>query len=300
MKQKLFAILLSTLISTAYAREELTVIQTVSKDRKSFVVGKGIKDGILKNQEIIFANDNVSMVCKAIEVNRNYSLWVPVERDLLVPFKKEDIVSSNSVVYGNVGLEIASSPDLIPKSSINEQYRRFRLENHYSLKFGYNKALSQSASSVAQDQSTSGLGYSVSAEFNHRFMPEFEMNYGVRIDNDVYRVDAQNLDIPITRTMATVGATYHFVNFSESKRNFYLTLAVGLGQSKTEVSGETSSGIVKLLPEVRVGYLMPFSQGMAMVFEGSVDSLSSTEEFPDGTEQTTNIVNLKATIGLRF
>jgi hypothetical protein len=37
-----------------------------------------------------------------------------------------------------------------------------------------------------------------------------------------------------------------------------------------------------------------------MIFEGSVESLSASETFPDGTSQVTNILNAKLTIGLRF
>ena len=44
-------------------REELMVVQTVSKDRRSFVIAKGVKDGVARGQEIIYANDNVSILC---------------------------------------------------------------------------------------------------------------------------------------------------------------------------------------------------------------------------------------------
>jgi len=100
--------------------------------------------------------------------------------------------------------------------------------------------------------------------------------------------------------MGTIAATYHFVNFSDNKNNFYLTIAAGIGRSETTIDGEITSGPVTLLPEVRVGYMMPFTKSMAMIFEGSVESLSTTESFADGTEQSTNILNMKASIGVRF
>jgi hypothetical protein len=301
MKQKLFALSFCLLFSVrAFAKEELTVIQTVARDRRSFVVGKGIKDGVLKNQEIIFANQNVSIVCKAIEVNRNFSMWVPVDRNITVPFYKEEIISSNSVVYGNVALEVAGDPGLVPSENINEIYKKFRLQDNITAKIGYDKALSQSTSSVSEDTNTSSVGFSLAAEYNNRLMPEFEMTYGIRYDHDVFTIEDQNLDVPVKRVMGTIGATYHFVNFSSSKQNVYLTIAAGIGKSTTDVNGEKSSGLVKLLPEARVGYIMPFSRSTAMIFEAAVESLSSTESFDDGTEQTTNVVNLKGSIGLRF
>lgn len=283
-----------------YAREELTVIQTVSKDRRSFVVSKGIKEGIIKGQEIIFANDNVSIVCRASEVNRDYSLWVPVDRTITIPFRKEEIVSSNSTVYGNIALEVIGDTGLTPTENYNELYKKFRTLNNYSLKASYNRGLNQSSSSVSEEKNSSRAGYNFSAEYNYRFLPEFEMSAGLRVDNEVYRIEQPELDIPTTRVMATIAATYHFVNFSNNQNNFYLTIAAGVGRSQTTIDSEKSSGIVTLLPEARLGYLMPFSKSMAILFEGSVESLSSTESFPDGTDQTTNILNMKASIGLRF
>lgn len=288
------------LISLAQAKEELTVIQTVSKDRRSFVVGKGVKDGVSKGQEIIFANNNVSIVCRALEVNRNFSLWVPVDPHITIPFNKEEIISSNSTVYGNVALELAADPNLVPPLDYNFLYKKFRVQNNFSAKLGYNKSLSQSSSSVADEQNSSRTGYNIALEYNHRFMPEFEMNLGARIDNDVYRIENLQLDVPTKRTMVTLAATYHFINFSADQRNFYLALAAGIGKSSTDVSGDVSSGVVTLLPEARLGYLMPFSTSMALLFEASVESLSSTEEFSNGSEQTTNVLNFKGTIGLRF
>lgn len=285
---------------TLFAKEELMVIQTVSKNRRSFVVGKGIKDGVIKGQEIIFANDNVSVVCKAIEVNRGFSLWVPVDRTITIPFNKEDIVSSNSTVYGNVALEIVGDANLTPEINYNEVYKKFRAQNNFSTKASYNRGLNQSSSSVSEEQNSNRVGYTLSAEYNYRFLPEFEMSAGLRLDNEVYRLSTPALDIPTKRVIGIVAATYHFVNFSDNKNNFYLTIAAGLGTSETTVNDEKSSGPVALLPEARVGYLMPFSKSLAMIFEGSVESLSSTEKFSDGTEQTTNILNMKASIGIRF
>lgn len=283
-----------------HAREELTVVQTVSKNRRSFVIAKGIKDGIIRGQEIVFANDNVSIVCRASEVNRDFSLWVPIDQKITIPFNKEDIVSSNSTVYGNVALEVVGDTGLAPKDNPVEVYKKFRTMNNFSLSASYNKGLAQSSSSVDEEKNSSRTGYNFAAQYHYRFMPEFEMSAGARIDNEVYRIEDPELDIPTSRILATLGATYHFVNFTSSKNNLYLTLAAGIGRSETTVDGEKISGIVTLLPEARVGFLMPLSSGLAMVLEGSVESLSSTETFSDGSDQTTNILNMRASIGIRF
>lgn len=296
----LFGILTFSPTNLLFAKEELTIVQTVSKDRRSFVVGRGIKDGVIKGQETIYANDNVSIVCKAIEVNRHFSLWVPIDANVTVPFNKEEVVSSNASVYGNVALEIVGDTSLTPSINYNEVYKKFRTQNNISAKASYNKGLNQSSSSVSDEKNGSRSGYNFALEYNYRFMPEFEVSAGARIDNEVYRIESPELDIPTRRIMATIAATYHFVSFSNNQNNFYLTVAAGLGQSQTTISGEKTSGPVTLLPEARVGFLMPFTKKMAMVFEGAVESLSSKESFADGTEQTTSILNMRATIGIRF
>jgi hypothetical protein len=281
--------------------EELMVVQTVSKDRHSFVVEKGVKDGVMKGQEIIYANENVSILCKAIEVNRNYSLWVPVDRNVNIPFNKEEFVSYNSHAYGNVALDIVGDVNnLTPEINYSEVFKKFRTSDNFSLKASFDQGLSQSSSDVSADKNSKRSGYTFALEYNFRFLPEFEVSAGGRIDNEIYRLTSPALDIPTTRVMGTIAATYHFVNFSKNKNNFYLTLAAGLGKSTTTVNNDKSSGTVTLLPEARFGYLMPFSKSVAMIFEGSVESLSASETFPDGTSQVTNILNAKLTIGLRF
>lgn len=283
-------------------KEELVVIQTVSTDRHTFVVSKGISEGILRGQEMIFANDNISILCKAIEVSRSYSLWAPIDSLVNIPFQKNDIVSSNSHAYGNVSLDIVGdSHNLeLPNQMEMETLKRFRASNNYSLKGGLNQSLSQSSSDVSSDKNSARTGYDIALEYNYRFMPEFEMSLGGRYDNEVYRQSDPILDVSTSRLMVTIAATYHLIYLSESNNNFYFTMAAGIGRSSTVISDETSSGLVKLMPEARLGYLMPFTQKMAMVFESSIESLSSNEKFSNGTQQDTNILNLKLTLGLRF
>lgn len=289
------------LYSAPKPREELMVVQTVSKDRRSFVVSKGVKDGVQRGQEIIFANDNVSILCKAQEVNRNYSLWVPVDKNINIPFNKEDFISYNSHAYGNVALDIVGDmSNLTPTINFNEVYKKFRTSNNYSVKGSLNRGLSQSSSDVSADNNSARSGYAFAAEYNYRFMPEFEMSVGGRMDNEVYRLKSPELDIPTSRTLVTVAATYHLMGFTSDQNNFYLTIAAGIGSSKTTVDEVTSRGVATLLPEARIGYIMPFSKTVAMIFESSIESLSTTETFSDQTEQVTNMLNVKFTFGFRF
>jgi hypothetical protein len=303
-----FALLIGYLLGNSFGisaaekpHEELMIIQTVSKDRRSFVVAKGIREGISKGEEVIFSNENVSLLCKAQEVNRNFSYWVPVDKLSNVPFNKDDFVSYNSHAYGNVALDISGDQkNLTPEVNYEIIFKKFRSSNGITLKASFDQGLSQSSSDVAADKNSKRSGFTFGAEYNFRFMPEFEMSAGIRFDSEVYRIMNPTLDIPTNRQLLTIASTYHFTSFSKDKNNFYLTLAAGFGRSTTEVDGVKSNGTVTLLPEARLGFIMPFSNTTALVLEGSIESLSTHETFADLSSQDTNILESKLTIGLRF
>ena len=283
-------------------REELMVVQTVSKDRHSFVVTKGIKEGIFKGQEIIFANQNISILCKAQEVNRNYSLWIPAGDNVSIPFNKEEIISFNSYTYGNVSLDLIGDRNNLNQNFIDydQIYKKFRINNNISAKLSLNRGLAQSSSDVSVGNNSNRTGNSFIVEYNYRFMPQFELNFGGRIDNEVYQLTNPVLDIPTSRTMATIAATYHLMNFTSNQNNFYLTMAAGIGTSKTIINDVVSSGSATLLPEARIGFISPASTSLAMVYEASIESITAKEKVNDESEQVTNMLNVKFTIGIRF
>lgn len=279
--------------------EELQVIQAISRDKKSFVIAKGAKDGVVYGQEMIYANDNVSIVSRVKEISRDFSLWEPVDKDANVPFRKDEIVNVNAAVYGNVALNITGAPYLINDISVAKRYELFRVKNNISLKIGLNRGLSQSSAYVSEDKNSTRMGQVIEAAYHYRFLPRFEMQAGIRYDNETYTIENPELDIPTRRTIALIGATYHFTNPTE-KNNYYITVLAGLGKMQTDISGVKATGSVNILPEVRFGKIIPMSRRWAFFMEGSIEAIAATEEFNDGTKQTTNITNMRASVGIRF
>lgn len=289
----------------AWAEEELVIIQTVSVDQKSFVIAKGIKDGISRGQELIFANENVSLVCKAVEVNRDYSYWYPMNENMTVPFLREEIVGTSSHIYGSIGLDvIADQNKLIETYESNEKKAKdlayFRNYDHYSLRGSLGAGLTQNTSSVTADQAPKRFAYEVSIEYDFRFRSEYELGVGLRVDRDIYRLSNPTLDIPTTRILALASATYHFFQWSSNKNNIYISLVAGIGSSSTVVDQATNSGIATILPQARLGYMMPFSNKSALILEASIESISAKETLPDSSVQTTSYSNVKGTIGVTF
>jgi hypothetical protein len=282
------------------AKEELQVIQAVSSTKRSFVLTKGISEGVSLGQEVIISNENVNIVCRAVEVNRNYSLWEPVDPRLNIPFKRDDIVSFNPHSFGNIALNIDGIE--LPES-YKKEFSYFRDSNNWSMSYGYAIGLYQTSSEVSRENSTRRKGSQFQAEYHWRFQPEFELAGGMRYDIEVSRIEAGgNVDIESTRLMATASITYHLLNLSEGNNNWYVTLTGGIGNASTTINEETSKGNAFLIPELRVGYLVPFTKTKALKIEASVENITSSETFESSgsEEQNNSIVNSKLTIGLRF
>lgn len=284
-----------------FAKEELVVIQTVAVDQKSFVIAKGIKDGISRGQELIFANENVSLVCKAVEVNRNFSYWKPVNESMTVPFLREEIVGAISHIYGSLELEIvADQAELIKNMERDKEIKNFRTSDHFSIRGSLGSGITQSTSSVSTDQNSKRFAYDFSLEFNKRINPEFEIGLGVRYDHDIYRLTDPTLDIPTNRYMGLAIVTYHFIHWSDNKNNAYISLVGGIGYSQTTVDETVASGYANILPQVRVGYIMPYGKSSAIIYEASVESITSNEQFSDSTKQNSSYINFKGTLGIAF
>jgi hypothetical protein len=298
---KYFLLLNLFFVFDAKSKEELIVVKTSSTDERSFVLGKGVKDGISKNQEVIFSNDNVSIVCKASQISRDYSLWIPVDPNINIPFKKDDLISMNTHAFGNIGVDIGgNSLKLTPEIDFNIEYGKLRKDNSITLRYSYGKALSESSSSVGSDQTGSKTGQDFSFEYGYRYSLPFEFIIGARLDYEIYRLQNPELDIPTERSMLLFGISYHAVSFSKDENNFYVSALLGIGKSTTTIDEEASSGRATLLPLIRFGYLKPLAKSWAIVFEAQVESISANENFSNGNNQETTEINSKASVGIRF
>ncbi len=299
---KTFSIIICMLFSTlALASDELAIIQTVSNSKKTFVIQKGLKEGVSKGQEIVFSTESVSINCKAVEVNREYSLWRPLNQEVLIPFKKNDIVNLNSHLGGSVGIDVISSADAkLPPPSPEEILRRMRNLNSIALRFSYGGALAQNTSSISPEKNSKKVGWDVGADYNFRFHPTLEGLFGFRFDSEIYRTSSPELDIPTNRSFLVAGFTYHLTEFSDNANNYYISLIGGIGRSSTTVSEEVASGMALMLPQVRLGYLMAVGSASSLAIEGSVESISTKETFTDQSEQNSDVINIKISGAWRF
>lgn len=284
-----------------FAKEELTIVQIVSNNRHTFVIQKGLKDGISRGIEVIFGNENSSIVCRAIEVSREYSLWAPVDKFVNVPFNKLDVISLNTHAFGNIAVDVGNGKQNISSNIDNNKvYAKIRTEDDWSVRYSYGGAVAQSSSSVSTSQNSKKISEDFDAEYGFRMSPEIEFSIGARLNYALYRLSAPVLDVSTNRNFLMSSFVFHFVNLSDNQNNIYAGISLGIGKSTTTLDNKSSSGLAYVLPQLRLGYLIPFTKTLAFIGETSIESIVSRENFSNGSAQNNSDINVKLSIGLRF
>ncbi len=284
----------------SFSLEELVIVQTVSLSKKTFVVRKGLEDGITEGQTSLFSTDKISLTARAVKANRHYSQWVVNEKKAIVPFRKNQFVSfSNSIE--KIWMEVPFLQLQNIQNKAKEKERQETLSN-ITARIHFNQALDESVSGIESQETPERSGYGVELTYGRLLSENVEWNIGARYDQEVSsKTTPVNLDIPTTRTLALANITYHFANLKDSRNHFYAGIGAGYGKSSSDVNGDIKTGPAIVLPTARIGYMtVPFKSNYGLLIEASFESISANESFDDGTEQTTNTTNVKLALGLRF
>jgi hypothetical protein len=276
-----------------FADDELIIVQAVSKSGKSFVVRRGAQQGVAIGQESLFSTKDASFTAKVIEVNRFFSLWNLKDNRGAVPFNKGEYVTYTNNIE-NIWTEIPKL-QLAPKEELV-----FRQSSEWIARLAYGLTMSESVSEADDDNTANRTSFQFEGVFANRIAVHWEWGVGFRLDRDNATLNESNLDVPTSRYMITAELNYHFANFARSDDNMYLGAAIAYGLSNTTVNESISTGTSLVLPIVKLGYIKRVSPSYALVFEGSFEAIAQSESFEDTDTQTTNIVNSKMSIGVRF
>lgn len=275
------------------ADDELLPIQAVSNSGKTFVVRKGAEDGVAVGQQSLFSTKNTSFTAVVIEVNRFFSLWRLKDNRGAVPFSKGDFVTYTNNIE-NVWTEIPKL-QMAPKEELV-----FKEKSFWNLRGNYSLAMSESVSDTDTDKTQNRIGYQLEVVYSRHFTVHWEWGVGIRLDRENTTIQEPALDIPSNRYMLAGELLYHFEKFKQNDDNVYLGVALAYGLSNTTIDESVSTGTTLVLPIVKVGYINRLASRYSIVFELAFESLAQTESFADTDEQTTNIINSKASIGVRF
>lgn len=282
-------------------REELVVISAVSSSRQTFVIQKGALDGISVGLESLFSTQNASLLARAIEVTSKHSLWILKERRAVFPFAKDEIITFNKD-QSNIWNEL---PDIELRVARASQRQKELQEiygggSQFHVRGNLSSTFYESTTDTDSVRTPERTGTTFEILYQKRMFERLEFGAGFRYDSENAIITDPDLTIPSQRLMGIFEVTYHFSDFDGKPNNFYTAAAVGIGRSQTEIDSTVSTGMATLLPSVRIGYIMRRNQGWDFTFDTVVEALSATESFIDTKEQTTNLVNAKFAVGVRF
>jgi len=292
LRLTLLIALLFKSITYLYA-DELILIQAISTTEKTFVIRKGAQDGITPGQESLFSNNNISLMARATEVTRDFSIWKLIEENANVPFVKRELVTYNASAE-SLWLEI---PKLRTQVS---QISYFRPSNHWKFRTSFSRSLSETTSDTAAATEPTRNGVDIEILYGKRFHPRFEWDLGFRYDYETSRLEEPVLIISTRRYFLTGEMTYHFSPQKRKDGNYYMSLGVGAGLSNTIVDEDISAGYALLMPTASLGYIGPLNETWAYTFNVNAESVSAKEVMPTGEIQSTTIILTKFTVGLRF
>lgn len=296
----IFLLLVSTTL--VQAKEELIIIQSVSSTKKTFVVRKGKAEGVLPNQESLFTNEKFSLAARAIEVNRDFSLWQLSDTRAIVPFQKGETVNYTNTIenlYTEIPMLRFDPKELAEQARERNRIATLRQET-WMIRGNLSYTMSESITDTAADLESSRSGINLELQRLWSFHPNMTLGFGLRYDKENTSLENPNIDIPTTRVMGVADFVYHFEGFGDRGDHLYLGVGIGVGRSTTQIDDSTSTGLATLLPAARFGYQKQLSNGVALIAETIAESVSATESFTDGPEQKTNLVNAKFAIGIKF
>jgi len=275
--------------------DELVVIQTVSQSGKTMVIQKGKLDGVSLGQEAVFVTPKISIVLRATEVNRTYSLWQVADPDAVIPFNRKEIV-----IYTTSNEEALWAGNSYMMAKLKEA-KTTRLRNYWLIRANYSYALSESVGDTQTKIESYRTGAQLEGLFSTQLNKKVDLSAGFRFDYETMTQKFPALSVPTQRLFVIAEATYNFEEWHKSSQNLYIGATIGAGISQTVIDEVKIGGTSSILPSVRFGLHTPIAYGKySLLIELAVESISTREKHPDGFKQSTNIINTKLGLGLKF
>jgi len=270
---------------------ELQVIKGISKTGKTFITRTGKKDGVFVGKQATFTADNISLIAKAITVNREFTQWEVENNYSEVPFRNGQIVT----YYNTTEYLWALAPNQVKRKFIKNDF--YRPRKSYSIHTSFFRGISESVSGV-ETQSESRGGVQVEGFFENEFNLNFAIAFGLRFSSET--VNVQEASLNSQRFLGVLEARYYF----DPIGSFYnarplIALGTAFGQSSTKASGLSSSGTATILPITKLGLSLPLSKQTEFSFEVAFESIETNEEFEGGDRQIANVDNFKTGISVK-
>ena len=278
-------------------KERLIVIQTISSSKKTMIVRLGRAQQIRPGMKALFSTDKVSLLMTAKEAGRYNSLWEIDDFGAVIPFEKGEFV-----VFNNSTESLFDQIPSLKKRLQPEIKRRNYIPKPFWVARGNGSlGVYESVSDISSNRVELRAGTQFELTNYHHFDRRIDWGWGLRGDLEVAVLESEpRLQIPSTRIFLTGEFLYHFPFFKTSISHFYAGLGIGIGPSLTQVSDAISTGYAVSIPVMRLGLETKVTSEHTFMFEVIAEGVSMQESFDDGTLQTTNIANLKLSLGYKF
>lgn len=281
-----------------FGTEKVVLVKAIDQARRTFVINKGHQNNIGRHQESFFTTPDASIRARALEVSRYSSLWQVTTQSGTLPFEH-----NQDIIYTEAANDIWSH---LTRAQAYESYQK-RMEQrlwvadqYWATKVSFSRALSESITETSAAQSDVRGGVQFEALYNIDAFNIVDIGIGVRLDFEKLVLKEPRLEIPTNRYFLMTELTYNFSPFSLNGDFIYAGVAFGYGLSRTQVDNVINQGPTWVVPSAKLGYSRMIGRNKALVFEVVAESITSTELTIGNLEQKTNIINAKASVGMRF
>jgi len=274
--------------------EELVMVQTVSSDQTSFAIRKGAEEDIRIGMQALFSTKNATVKAQVIKTTRHYSLWQLKEKAGKFPFKKNSFVTYNK--------DLDTIWYAVPTVKTKYNLKSWRPNTYWTLRTGHSYTLSESVTDTSAKDKPVRSNFQVELMWHKQVRKQrIDWGWGVRYDSETAQTSSPVIvTLPTSRILLNTQFTFHFPRDNKTKNNFFGAVAIALGQSTTKVDTETSSGYALVFPQVTFGFIKQIGKRRAVLIEASAEVINTQEKFEDGTLQTSNMLNAKIALGLKF
>jgi hypothetical protein len=270
---------------------ELIMIQAVSESRRSFVTRNGKRAGNIIGVSATFTAEDISILARAINVTGNFTQWELINKEATLPFEKGAIVT----FYPATEYLWALAPESERKKYIKSQIPQLR--RSWVFKGAITRRLSESVSDAPAAESERG-GFLGEVFYESDLIQGLAYDVGLRYEREVVNYPAATF---LTRRSMLIADLIYYTDHLKDyiKGRIYLSLGAGYGLSNTQTVGLSQSGVVGLLPVIKLGVSLPFNETWEFLSDGAFESLQTREEQKGGKIQTTTQTNFKLSMGLR-
>jgi hypothetical protein len=292
--------LLLALYPSSSSADQLAIVKSMSSTRKSFVINKGLNDGVRLKQRRAFTTDKISIVCEAVEVAPETSLWQVYDKNAIAPFNKEQIVFFTTTTESLWTAIIEA--DQREKESMRTLYLYNLRGQSWLARAGITRTTFNTVSQAPSNQNNvrGGMHFEILRDYRVQGT-QVNLAAGLRYDRERELIQDVGATVEATRTMITGEITYHFPRMQNYEKNFYGTVGLAIGKAKSEIIGSaTKEGMAYAFPIFRLGLQNHLWENYFLLVELCGEGVYVRETFANSVEQSNTLINTKFNIGLRF